>query len=252
MWYTDKCNQLEWLKNMQRVRTLEELSVGIDYPYVGEEAVTTGVMSLLNHRDNVGGIYREQIYALLRGIKLNNFIENTYWGNRGSLQIFQTGGQLYSGIHKSLELAYQSKHNNEDRRTVCFFNENAIDSESSTHVLSMAQQWEIPILFCCENADLEVDLASKMRGQFIESEQADGVDILDVIEKANNAFDYMAREQRPYFLEFKTHRFFPLMKNINYCPIEFLKNKMIEEEFLTISDWENIKQKIVNEMVDIY
>jgi TPP-dependent pyruvate/acetoin dehydrogenase alpha subunit len=248
MWFTDKCNQLEWLKNMQRVRTLEELSENIDYPYIGEEAVTTGVMSLLNHRDNVGGIYREQIYALLRGIKVKNIIENNYWGNRGSLQIFHNGGQLYSGFHKSLELAYQAKNNNEDRRTVCFFNENAIQDDSFLHVVNMAQQWEIPIFFCCENAELETNIASKIRNQFIEAEVVDGVDILSVIEKSNTAFDYIQNEHRPYFLEFKTHRYIPRSKKISYCPIENLKNKMITEDFLTEIEWKKIKENIENEI----
>ena len=68
---------IELLTNMQRIRSLEELSAelytqekirGFLHLYIGQEAIATGVINFLSKEDNVLGTYREHSHALLKGI----------------------------------------------------------------------------------------------------------------------------------------------------------------------------------------
>ncbi|MFA6239110.1 MAG: pyruvate dehydrogenase (acetyl-transferring) E1 component subunit alpha [Bacteriovorax sp.] len=231
------------LKNMQRIRTMEELCAelytqekirGFLHLYIGEEAIATGVISLLSASDNVLGTYREHGHALLKGVSAKAIfsemfgkIEGCSKGRGGSMHLYSVPHRFFggnaivaSGIPQAAGLAMAAKRLNEKRRTVCFFGEGAMCEGAFHETMNMTALWNIPLLFCCENnyyamgtalhrSQSQTDLVKKARSYAMEAESVDGMNIFEVVEKTKTALDYIEHNQKPYFLEFKTYRFRP-------------------------------------------
>ncbi|MDO9181086.1 MAG: pyruvate dehydrogenase (acetyl-transferring) E1 component subunit alpha [Bacteriovorax sp.] len=237
----DTATKIKLLKNMQRVRTLEELCAelytkekirGFLHLYIGEEAVATGVISQLLPNDNVLGTYREHGHALLKGVSAKKIFSEMFGkidgcskGRGGSMHLYSVtdrffggSGIVAAGIPQALGLAFAAKKLKESRRTVCFFGEGAMAEGAFHESMNMASLWNVPILFCCENnfyamgtalsrSQSQIDLTSKARSYLIEAEKVDGMNVYEVFDKTKFALDYIEKEQRPFFLEFQTYRF---------------------------------------------
>lgn len=233
--------KIKLLKDMQRVRLMEELCAelytqekirGFLHLYIGEEAVAAGVISLLKPEDNVLGTYREHAHALLKGISAKEIfaemfgkIEGCSKGHGGSMHLYSVAHRFFggsaivaSGIPQAVGLAFAAKSLNEKRDTVCFFGEGAMAEGAFHESINMAALWNIPMLFCCENnfyamgtalnrSQSQVDLVKKARSYLVEAEVVDGMNIFEVVSKTKNALDYIKKEKKPYFLEFQTYRF---------------------------------------------
>lgn len=239
----NKSISVQLLKNMQRVRTMEELCAelytkekirGFLHLYIGEEAVATGVMSLLRPEDNVLGTYREHAHALLKGVSAKQIfaemfgkVEGCSRGRGGSMHLYSVPQRFFggsaivaAGIPQALGLAFAAKQLKEKRQTVCFFGEGAMAEGAFHESMNMASLWNIPMLFCCENnfyamgtalkrSQSQTDLVKKARAYVMEAEVVDGMNVLEVVEKTKLALSYIQRESKPYFLEFQTYRFRP-------------------------------------------
>jgi pyruvate dehydrogenase E1 component alpha subunit len=294
-------NETEMLmlyKNMMRVRKMEEICAelytqekirGFLHLYIGEEAVATGVLSLLRPEDNVIGTYREHGHALLKGIPAKSIIAEMFGkisgcskGRGGSMHLFSSEHRFFggcgivaSGIPQAVGLALAAKYLLEKRKTVCFFGEGAVAEGAFHESLNMAELWKIPVLFCCENnlyamgtaiarSESQLDLIKKAQSYNIESQSVDGMNVLEVVEKTKEAFDFMAQTGRPYFLEFKTYRFRPhsmfdpdlyrtkaeIENWKKRCPIDFFKNVLFERKNLTREIQTQIEQEIQIEMIE--
>ena len=232
---------MELLKNMQRVRSMEELCAelytqekirGFLHLYIGEEAVATGVISLLESADNIMGTYREHAHALLKGLSAKEIfaemfgkLEGCSRGRGGSMHLFSLEKRFFggsaivaSGIPQAVGLAFAAKQLSENRKTVCFFGEGAMAEGAFHESMNMASLWKIPILFCCENnfyamgtslksSQSQIELTKKARSYVVEAEVVDGMNVFEVIEKTRRALQYIEQEKKPYFLEFQTYRF---------------------------------------------
>lgn len=239
----DKKTSMELLKNMQRVRTMEELCAelytqekirGFLHLYIGEEAVATGVMSLLTNQDNVFGTYREHAHALLKGVSAKEIfaemfgkVEGCSKGRGGSMHLYSVAHRFFggsaivaAGIPQALGMAFAAKKLREKNRTVCFFGEGAMAEGAFHESINMACLWNIPMLFCCENnfyamgtslkrSQSQSDLVKKVRSYEMEAQVVDGMNVFDVVLKTINALSFIEQEKKPYFLEFQTYRFRP-------------------------------------------
>ncbi len=270
-------DHLRLLHNMMRVRRMEELCAelytqekirGFLHLYIGEEAVVTGVMSLLRPQDNVMATYREHGHALLKGVsaklimaEMFGKVEGCSKGRGGSMHLISAANRFFggsaivaAGIPQATGLALAAKRLNEDRQTVCFFGEGATAEGAFHETMNMAALWKIPILFCCENnlyamgtalsrSQSQQEMVKKAESYNMAAHAVDGMNIFDVIEKTQAALDFIKREQKPYFLEFKTYRFRPhsmfdpelyrnkeeVQKWKERCPIEFLRKDFSED-----------------------
>lgn len=237
----DREKKLSLLKNMMRIRRMEELCAelytqqkirGFLHLYIGEEAIAVGVLSLLREQDNVMATYREHGHALLKGIPARSImaemfgrLEGCSHGRGGSMHLFSHKHRFFGGnaivaggLSQAVGLAFAAKQLSEDRNTVCFFGEGAMAEGSFHESINLAALWQIPILLCCENnlyamgtalarSQSQIDLTVKARAYKVEADSVDGMNVLEVIEKTSQALDYIRREKKPYFLEFKTYRF---------------------------------------------
>jgi pyruvate dehydrogenase E1 component alpha subunit len=266
--------------------TLEKIR-GFLHLYIGEEAIVTGVMSLLRPQDNVMATYREHGHALLKGVSAKSImaemfgkVEGCSRGRGGSMHLICTGDRFFggnaivaAGIPQAVGLALASKKLKEGRHTVCFFGEGAVAEGVFHEALNMAELWKIPVLFCCENnyyamgtaierSQAQLNLSKKAQAHNVTSKSVDGMNVFEVIEKTKEALDFIKREGRPYFLEFRTYRFRPhsmfdpelyrskeeVIKWKEKDPIIFLITHMKKNNLLFDEDLKDLERKVENEM----
>jgi pyruvate dehydrogenase E1 component alpha subunit len=263
---------------MQRVRTMEELCAelytkekirGFLHLYIGEEAVATGVMSLLGPEDNVMGTYREHAHALLKGVSAKEIFAEMFGkyegcskGRGGSMHLYSVPQRFFggsaivaSGIPQALGLAFAAKSLKENRKTICFFGEGAMAEGAFHESMNMASLWNIPMLFCCENnfyamgtalnrSQSQIDLVKKAQAYVMGAEVVDGMNIFEVVEKTKQALRYIEQEKKPYFLEFQTYRFRP---HSMFDP-ELYRSKVEVEDWKKKDPIEFIKKEITKVM----
>ncbi len=237
----ESSDQLKLLHDMMRVRRMEELCAelytqekirGFLHLSIGEEAIASGVMSLLKPNDNVMATYREHGHALLKGVSAKLILAEMYGkaagcsrGRGGSMHLFCKEKRFFggnaivaAGIPQAVGLGLAAKYLKEDRHTVCFFGEGAVAEGVFHESLNMAQLWKIPVLFCCENnlyamgtsiarSQAEQNLLKKAQAHNVASLSVDGMDVFEVRQKTQEALDFISHESKPYFLEFRTYRF---------------------------------------------
>ena len=98
---------------MMRIRRFEEKCAelygemkirGFVHLYVGQEAIATGVMRVLQPEDAVVTAYREHGHALARGVPMNGIlaemfgkVEGCSHGHGGSMHLFHLPTRFYGG-----------------------------------------------------------------------------------------------------------------------------------------------------------
>jgi pyruvate dehydrogenase E1 component beta subunit/2-oxoisovalerate dehydrogenase E1 component len=104
------------------------------------------------------------------------------------------------------------------RVTACFFGEGAMAEGEFHESMNLAQLWQLPVLFVCENnryamgtalelSESQIDLAAKARGYLVEAESVDGMNVVAVEAAARRAVERVRGGDGPYFLECQTYRF---------------------------------------------
>ena len=240
---TDAGLARECLTDMIRVRRMEEKCAemysagkirGFLHLYVGEEAVAAGSLRVLSDDDAVVATYREHAHALLRGIPMTKIMaemfgkqEGCSGGRGGSMHLFDAGRRFYggnaivaAGIPLAAGLAFADKQLGRERISACYFGEGATAEGAFHETMNMAELWQLPVLFCCENnryamgtaIDRELsqqDLVAKAAAYRVPGASADGMDVLDCHAAMRRAVEHIRTQGGPYFLEFRTYRFRP-------------------------------------------
>ena len=229
------------LRMMLTIRRFEETCAelysatkirGFLHLYVGEEAVATGVMSVLAPDDAVVSTYREHGHALARGVPMPELMAEMFGkqagcsrGRGGSMHLFHApthflGGNaiVAGGIPLAVGLALADKLAGRDRVSVCFFGEGAAAEGEFHEALNLAALWQLPVLFCCENnryamgtalahEHARTDLALRASSYGMVAWAVDGMDVLAVEESAGQAVEAIRGGSGPHFLEARTYRF---------------------------------------------
>ena len=229
------------LTDMVRIRRFEERCVelysgaeirGFVHLYIGEEAVATGVSSVLRPDDNVVATYRDHGHALVRGVTARSIMAEMFGraegcsrGRGGSMHLFSAEHRFYGGnaivgggipVAGGLALADQTL--GLDRVTVCFFGEGAMAEGEFHETMNLAPLWDLPVLFCCENnlyamgtaldrSEAVTDMALKASAYGMPSWSIDGMDVEAVRDGAGRAVESIRAGGGPVFLEARTYRF---------------------------------------------
>ena len=107
-----------------------------------------------------------------------------------------------------------------NRVSACYFGEGATAEGAFHESMNMAELWQLPVLFCCENnryamgtaIDRElsqVDLIAKAEAYRVPAASADGMDVLASHAAMQRAVEHIRTTGGPFFLEFRTYRFRP-------------------------------------------
>ena len=265
---------------------------GFLHLYIGEEAIAVGTMAALRPDDYVIGHYRDHGHAIAKGMdpkiamaELCGKATGSSGGKGGSMHLFDAekhfmGGHAIVGGQMPIAagLALASKYRKEDRVTVCFFGDGAVNQGEFHETLNLASVWKLPILFLLENnlygMGTHVD-RSRAGGRHIyeaasaydiNGVQTDGMDVLSVNECVSEAVKSIRKEGGPRFIEAMCYRYRghsmadPTMYRERdeaeelgiKDPIESLKNFMIQFEVADEGELAGIATQVdeeVNEAV---
>jgi pyruvate dehydrogenase E1 component alpha subunit len=233
------CHEL--LRQMLRIRRFEEKCAelytlekirGFLHLYIGEEAVAVGAMQALEPQDAIVATYREHGHALVRGVPANAIMAEMYGkvegcsrGRGGSMHLFDAKTRFYGGnaivgggLPIAIGLALADKMQGRANVTACFFGEGAAAEGEFHESLNLAELWQLPVLFICENnlyamgtalalSESETNISAKAACYRIASEAVDGMDVVAVEAAARRAGAAVRAGEGPRFLECRTYRF---------------------------------------------
>src|SRR5256714_3229913 len=138
---------------------------GFCHLYIGQEVVVGGQMAVVRVNDYIITAYRDHGHALARGTSANACMAELFGkstgctlGLGGSMHFFDKqrhmyGGHAIVGAHVPLAagLAFASKYREEDRVTLCFFGDGAINQGSFHEALNLIALYKPPVILICEN-----------------------------------------------------------------------------------------------------
>lgn len=229
------------LYEMVRIRRFEEKSAelysagkirGFLHLYIGEEAIATGVMQALRPEDAIFATYREHGHALTRGLSAGAIMAEMYGklegcsrGRGDSMHLFDAATKFYGGnaivcggLPLAVGYALAQKMQQRAGLAACFFGEGAVAEGEFHESLNLASLWNVPALFLCENnlyamgtalerSEADTNLVEKAASYRVQGKSVDGMDVLAVLEAAQQATQFVRDGNGSYFLEFRTYRF---------------------------------------------
>ncbi len=205
---------------------------GYFHPYLGEEAIATGVCAALEDGDYITSTHRGHGHCIARGAELKYMVAELlgrrtgYCGGRGgSMHIADvTAGNLGAngivggGIPIGVGAALGTRIRGEDRVTVVFCSDGATNNGVFCESLNLAAAWDLPLIIAIENNQYAVstpiqdvtrepDLFKRGLGFGVDSRQVDGNDVLEVYECAREAAAECRSGRGPVLIEARTYRF---------------------------------------------
>ncbi len=237
----NKKDQLELYHQMVLIRRVEERGAelyqqgkigGFMHLYIGQEAVSTGLISARQPNDRVITAYRDHGVAINCGIPVNQVMAELLGkstgishGKGGSMHMADVqknfwGGHAIVGAHLPIAtgMALGDHYAKRNNVTICMFGDGATNIGFFHEALNMSKVWNLRVLWVCENningmgtavdrASAVSSIAMKARGYDMPSKRADGMDVMKVYEAAKQALEEVRSGKGPFLLEFTTYRF---------------------------------------------
>ncbi len=236
-----KATYLKWYEVMLRIRRFEERALmaysqqkirGFCHVYIGQEAITAGMVSALRPEDSVVTAYRQHGIALSRGLSAKSCMAELYGradgcvgGKGGSMHFFSKEHNYFGGngivgaqIPIGTGIGFAEKYKGTDNLAVCMFGDGASRQGALYESFNMAMSWDLPVLYICENNGYAMGTSVKRTSNVTEIHQ-----VGDAFNMPNKAVDGMSPEsvhdalaeaaahiragKGPYFLEIKTYRY---------------------------------------------
>lgn len=234
-------DEVEMLSLMLLIRRFEERASqqyqaqkigGFCHLYIGQEAVVVGAIAATRPDDYLITAYRDHAHALARGTSADACMAELFGkvtgcsrGLGGSMHYFDKshhmyGGHAIVGAHVPLAagMALASKYRNEDRVTLCFFGDGAINQGAFHEALNMAGLLKLPVIFICENNLFAMgtsverstslkQIVDRAEGYDIPGVVADGMNFREVRDKLTEVIESIRKEPHPAFVEIRTYRY---------------------------------------------
>lgn len=280
-------------RNMLMIRRCEEQLVkmyaagkiyGGVHTYIGEEAVATGVCAHLNTEDVVFSTHRSHGHALSKGVTPRELIAELLGrstgcshGRGGSMHLFKpesgmlgSSGIVGPSITLAAGAAYTFKLLKQERISIAFFGDGAVNNGSFHEGLNLATTWNLPVIFVCENNlyATEIPFATVTKNpQVAERAQAygllgvavDGNDVLAVNQAAGEAVQRARSGGGPTLLECRTYRtraHAEGMRDTGYrtqeeiaawkarCPIKSFEARLLAEAVVAQTELDQIEAEV--------
>jgi pyruvate dehydrogenase E1 component alpha subunit len=270
------------LYGMQKIR-------GFCHLYIGQEAVSSGIMTAIRDDDNMITAYRDHGLALVKGITPRECMAELYGkatgctkGKGGSMHFFSREKKFFGGhgivggqIGLGAGIAFADQYNGNDNVTICMFGDGAARQGMLHEAFNMAMTWKLPVIFICENNYYAMGTSVERTSNVLDIYKfADAYDMPgDTVdgmlpEDVHNAIERAARRARdgegPTLLEIKTYRYkgHSMSDPAKYRtkdeleefkekdPIEHCKKILLNENFATEEEIEAINDKVKMQIDD--
>jgi pyruvate dehydrogenase E1 component alpha subunit len=205
---------------------------GFLHLYIGQEAVSTGLISARKPQDRVITAYRDHGVAINCGLPADQVVAELLGkatgvskGKGGSMHMADVnknfwGGHAIVGAHLPIAsgLALGDQYQKNDGVTICMFGDGASNIGYFHEALNLSKVWKLPVLWVCENnqygmgtavdrASAVSEMRQKAEGYCIPNDCVDGMDVLKVRQAADEALAFVRAGNGPFFLEIVTYRF---------------------------------------------
>jgi len=237
----EKQDYLDLFYQMVVIRRLEDAAAqlyqqgkvgGFLHLYIGQEAVSTGLISVRKPQDRVITAYRDHGVAINCGLSSNEVIAELLGkatgcsqGKGGSMHMADInknfwGGHAIVGAHLPIAagLALGDQYGGSDAVTICMFGDGSTNIGYFHEGVNLSKVWNLPVLWVCENnlygmgtaverASAVSEIRQKAEGYGIPNKRVDGMDLMAVRRAAEEALEYIRSGKGPFFLEIVTYRF---------------------------------------------
>jgi acetoin:2,6-dichlorophenolindophenol oxidoreductase subunit alpha len=198
---------------------------------IGQEAVAVGVCRALEEGDVIASTHRAHGHTLAKGTHPNEVMAELYGklegcshGYGGSMHLYDVergnlgaNAVVGGGLPAITGAALAFKFREESRVAVAFFGDGATNIGTFHESLNLAQLWQVPAVFVCENnhwaestpASQHMpikDLTQRVVAYGMESMKVDGQDVQQVYETASKAVEHARSGRGPVFLLAETYR----------------------------------------------
>jgi len=203
---------------------------GTTHLYSGQEAVATGVASLLEERDRVAATYRGHGHALALGVDPQKLLDEMLaratginGGRAGSMNVTSladrligsfgiVGGSIAAATGAALAL----------KRTtggvaVAYFGDGAMNQGYIFECMNFAQVQKLPLVLVCENngygeytpfrSVTAGEIRARAEAMNVPAETIDGMSVWTVRETAGRAITHARDGDGPFFIEAITYRY---------------------------------------------
>lgn len=225
---------------MLRIRAFEEqalkalddkMVLGGIHPYIGQEAIATGVCANLNRDDVLLSTHRGHGHSLAKGAQplpmmceLLGRVGGNCGGKGGSMHIadFDAGmlganGVVAANLLIAVGAAHAIKLMARSNLVVCFFGDGAINRGPFLEGLNWAKVFNLPVLFVCEDNGFAATTRTKTmtagdgptaraRSLGLIAQEVDGNDVGEVDAASKAIIQAIRAGAGPHFLHAHTYR----------------------------------------------
>lgn len=205
---------------------------GLAHLYIGQEAVAVGVCEALERDDYITSTHRGHGHCLAKGASVDRMfaellgkVDGYCRGKGGSMHIAdQDTGNLganaivggSAGIATGAALT--AKKLGTGKVAACFFGEGALGQGLLYEVMNIAQLWQLPVIYVCENnlyneythysETTAGELTARPKAFGIHTEEVDGQDVRAVYEIMKRLVERARQGDGPAFLVCNTYRYY--------------------------------------------
>lgn len=237
----EKEGYLDIYYQMVLIRRIEERAAelyqqgkigGFLHLYIGQEAVSTGLLSVRKPQDRVITAYRDHGVAINAGLSARSVMAELLGkstgvskGKGGSMHMADVeknfwGGHAVVGAHMPIAagLALGDQYQESDGVTICLFGDGATNIGFFHEAVNLSKVWDLPVLWVCENnkygmgtsverASAVEEIRQKAEGYNIPNERIDGMNVIRVRKAAEEHLEFVRQGNGPFFLEVVTYRY---------------------------------------------
>jgi len=279
-------DEVEMLSLMLLIRRFEERASqqyqaqkigGFCHLYIGQEAVVVGAVAAARADDYLITAYRDHAHALARGTSANACMAELFGkatgcsrGLGGSMHYFDREHHMYGGhaivaahVPLAVGMAFASKYRDEDRVTLCFFGDGAINQGSFHEALNLAALFKLRVVFICENNLFAMgtsverstslkEIVERAEGYDIPGTVIDGMNFREVRDKLAEIISSMREDPHPAFVEVRTYRYrgHSMSDPASYRTKEQLEKYRMEDPITRLRAQLTREGKLTNEQFD--
>jgi len=255
---------------------------GFLHLYIGQEAVSTGLIAARKPQDRVITAYRDHGVAINVGIPAKEVMAELLGkatgvskGKGGSMHMADVkknfwGGHAVVGAHLPIAagLALGDVYQGNDGVTICMFGDGATNIGFFHEALNLSKVWNLPVLWVCENnqygmgtsverASAVPEIRQKAEGYAMPNRRINGMDVMEVYNASKEILEEIRGGAGPYFLEIVTYRYRghsmgdperyrkpdEIKKWQETDPIGIFSSYLIRENILSQEELQEIEQK---------